>query len=632
VGYKEDLEDFKKIFEDEKTEDERLKAIDKVNPFFFRDKVGDLIDLESDEDIKDHILVVRALKRMRPSWVVEYVNSGEWGRRVFDIAFANNVFDQKELYKHFYYDQGLGGDIRSKIFDSFTDQEIIKEIASKDDMHSLVAYEKLEEPLTEKEIEEIQDPLVLMQIIRSDTPEDPNHLIELLAAKSKDPKYKNLVEPALKYYEYDAGSNEESDRQTTWLLKQLGSFGVGADKTIIDMLPKNTIKNVFPNRSGYLSVELIPYVIDKIQDENFVKEIAMENVLDPERFRWVLPKLDDEDLRQMFVDIEDSGSVDYRANVKKALIPHMSPELLHRTLNYPENLLTDIATQALFHYLKKVSEPNQDLMEKLIHSNHKNLWRPAIKKFENKDKLKKMAEDPKKHEDLRKLVLERLSDLKADFTDTLKKIIDEGGRLGTMAFDLYVKQKDVDENFLKKAAEKGVAKAIDGINDKEFLRKLVLENKNNDITRKAYEKQAGDPPNLLDLLDEDNKHLKDWRKFAEKVVMEAKDEFIRRKALESWATTMLRDPGDKESKFAVKAIEKNPDIVNWLIRKEKHEDIKFTDDIAKIVNKLRVRSFDTPTQSEDQHTTTEEKVPSHKQQLLRLLLTYAKPAGVKHAT
>lgn len=500
MGYKDDKAEFEKLFEGDLSEAERIKLINKVNPFFFKHKLDDLAELEDREKIEDNKFVLTALKRMKPLFIEEYIVDDDafYTPRILALTLENEILDDPALYDIILEHPSLDASIREPIIKAITDKEILYELALDDSgAMALDAYKRLDKDIKDNHIKRIKNPLVLYKMLHDDKVKDQQEAINRLMILAKDDP--NLIENSFDLFKY----SKDNKKQTEWLIGKLGRYGDPVDKKILELLPVSIIKSEIPSHLQSTTNEIgsnsIQYVLDKVDNFDFTLEMAKTYIGNHDSFITLVPYIEDKEDKHLeeLYDVSDTSYSWTNKDKKKFILNYMKPETLERLLTSVEEG-SSVTNHMIEQYLEKTDNPNQEILANLALHPKLSIWH---------------------------IVIDHITDPKL-----LKEI---------------AKTKTADESLVQEA-------------------------------------------------------FKGWLEFGN-----------------------IASENNEDINFIIKYIEKNPKIIK---KAKGFRSTNLPDKIKEAIITNTPRSFDEPTGNRRLEP-IEDKVPSHKQQLLRLLLTVAKPAA-----
>jgi hypothetical protein len=601
-GYKEDKQKFQeKILKDGLMIEDRIAGVDEVNPYFFRDHLTEVLSVDDDGR-----LTPKVLTKMRPAWIAEYILKASIFEfsEILDIVLKNNLFSQKDLFKYLF--QQENADVSEEIFPYFDDPTILKKIGlGPYPEFSQQALDQLAELPTEEEYRQAETAEAKYHAVLRGIINDPDTIEELLSEELKGVTQEEATKNLLSSYDFDPAEGD-ADIKLQFLTELAEKLDGEAARFVVDTIGKNQeqLLAMLPYNVGHV----LDYMIEMIDDDKFTKKVA--ETVSVEDFDEVAPFLDQDDLKKLFLKKEADD--DERGMI--VVVKHFESGLLESFARKFEDIKDpQVQNAILINYLKKVAEPDQNILKKIIKeaSLPTTIENKVVLRLKDVGALEEVLLDADNRNIIRLTALERLKQLGAKFADVLETILEDNNELRKLKIDIlfeYLKQKDADDSFLKKLVDDPdlAAEALTGITDKDFLRKLILESE--EFADLAYTQWAKG-----DVTD------KDWEDFVQDAVINAKDSKFARKMFRQWADDGIDEEGVG---FAKKAVARFPKLATWILKNVDREELP--EDFKTHLNSIVPRSFDEP-ESGKRHEVVEDKVPAHKQQLLRLLLTIATP-------
>lgn len=662
MGFKEDKREFlRKVLDEDLTAEEILKGLDETNPWFLKTYLSNLLGHEA---VTDKI-TEKAISLMKPTWIGFYLQNYQPDK--YELKLALPKLNDAQIYKYVFENPKFDWDekwseTKSEIINQITDDEILKKIAFQHPKYAQEALPRLTEPLTAEDYQdappqvlydglvnglvtltkeeylESQDPAIRYHGVVNDVIDDMETIKWLFSVNNfkKIPEEpveiaKNLLE---KFgYDRDKEDWDDKDEKKDKFIKNLTYDYGDLSEPVMDLI----LDGVGDNKNFYVNTRLShqPHVIKKIierfDDDEFTMDLAHRYAAEyAEQFGVIAPLLDQEELRQVFNNQNEWGSEknkdQHSGDLERAqinVLTYLENDLMVRILNNHEDLSPRVARIALNKYIAvntKDSKPlDEKILKKIAAGEEDYGARKALEYITDVGFLEKLVLDDDAAYGRRQIALNALKKTGNDITDVLETIIeDPKDPLQHAAFQIYTTQEKADQKFYEKIAwDDGemisenrrtiIPGALSFITDEKFLEKFMLEKLN--FTVIAYK--------VLLRMTTRSGDLKESNKFVEDIVLKAKDERIAKTVFQDWAKGNLKD----DIELGKKAIEKYPAFVTWVLKNVDKDTLP--EDFVLELSKMKPRSYDEPQGVEQ---VTDEKVPAHKQQLLRLLLTLAKPA------
>lgn len=594
MGFKEDKKIFEeKILDRDLSKQQRIANVDEVNPFFFKKHLKYFAE--------DYDLMAAILRKMRPSWIAEYILAEDavYHTGVLEEALDQEKFSQAEIFDFIQADKS---ELMAVLMPYVTDQESLKYIVlNAEDMFATEALKRLEEPLTEEEYRRSENPSVIYHGIEQGILKDFDYLLpKLIKSKSvmSDPAKVTLI--------FDNIKDLEEDEAAHFISIMLSKHGDEIGEMIIDKVDNMDILITAVQEKRVLRDNLM-YMINKYKDEEFTYQLANHI----RYFRDLAPMLGDDTYRKLWEENEEQ---------RKGYAQYLSPELVDEFLREFDkwDKSTQYGLLDAFFTNRDADSYDQDLLNKLFQeSDDYHVMSKIVNASTDVDWLEKIALDDTLTFELRQDALNGLQEIGSDYKDVVEVILEDAkptedlGQRALIDFTLnkhYLKMKDLDQNILKKIIEidPGTATYVmKHITDTEYLKKLVMEEEGL-VASFALQR-------LTFLLDDN-----ETADFLPKPMLEAKDKDLRPAIYKMWARDHLAD----NIQVGKKAIEQNPKLAAWTLQKLDKD--KLPEDFVKFLSEIKPRVYDEA--KGDGFKKLDDKVPAHKQQLLRLLLTIAIPS------